>query len=408
MPSPELPTSRAGLIGLLGSIAALGAVAGDIYLPSMPEIAADLGTSRAWVQNTVVATLAGGALGQLVMGPLADRYGRRSPVLAGVALHVAASIGIVFTPSVGVLIALRVLQGVGNASAQVVAMAMVRDLYSGYRAAKLLSQLMLVIGVAPLLAPTLGAALAGLGSWRHTFVFLAVFGVGLALLIYLRVPDTRPEAVRARATGLGQAFRAYWVLLRDHRFMGYALIPGFAMSAMMAWVISSPFLVRVRYGQSSGAFALIFALCGVFMVAGAQANAALVHRFRPRRLLMTMLPVELGLAVAGFVFSFVAWGGLWAMVAGVAALLFVNGFVPGNASALALTRHGEAAGAASALIGCVQSGCSTAVMALLAAVGDTQRDMTAVQSGVLTLALVIVLAGGISRRRRLDSAQISD
>ncbi|MDR1119177.1 MAG: multidrug effflux MFS transporter, partial [Bifidobacteriaceae bacterium] len=366
MPSPQLPASRAGLIVLLGSMSALGAVAGDIYLPSLPDIAQDLGTSRAWIQNTVVATMAGGALGQLVMGPLSDRFGRRVPVLAGVALHVAASIAIVFTPSVSFLIALRVFQGVGNASTQVVSMAMVRDLYSGSKAAKLLSQLVLVIGVAPLLAPTLGAALAALGTWRYTFVFLAAVGVALGLFIFFRVPDTRPDAVRENATGLGRAFRAYWVLVRDRRFMGYALVPGLAMSAMMSWVISSPFLVQVHYGQSAAAFSAIFAVTGLFLVAGAQANAAVVHRFRPERLLLAALPVELALALVGLGLSFTGWGGLWGMALGVSAILFMNGFVPGNASALALTRHGEAAGAASALIGCVQAGCSAGVMALLA------------------------------------------
>ncbi|MDR2381876.1 MAG: multidrug effflux MFS transporter [Bifidobacteriaceae bacterium] len=400
MPYPQLPRSRAGLIGLLGSMAALGAVAGDIYLPSMPDIAADLGASRAWVQTTVTATLAGGALGQLVIGPLSDRYGRRIPVLAGIVLHVVASIGIVFTPSILVLIGLRVAQGVGNASAQVVAMAMVRDLHAGSKAAKLLSQLVLVIGVAPMLAPTLGAALAGLGTWRYTFVFLAAFGVGLGAFIYWRVPDTRPPAVRAAATGLGQAFAAYWVLLRDYRFMGFALIPGLAMSAMMAWVLSSSFLVQVEYGQSAAMFSLIFALCGLFMVGGAQANAALVYRFQPERLLVFVLPIELGLAGAGLGLAIAGVGGLWPMVAGVAALLFTNGFVPGNATALALTRHGEAAGAASALIGCVQSACSAGVMGILSWMGDTQRDMTAVQTAVLAVALVIVLVGGRVARHR--------
>jgi DHA1 family bicyclomycin/chloramphenicol resistance-like MFS transporter len=399
VPSPKLPKSRAGLIVLLGSMAALGAVAGDIYLPSLPDIAADLGASRAWVQSTVTATLAGGALGQLVVGPLSDRFGRRAPVLVGVALHVAASIAIVFTPNVGVLIGLRVAQGVGNASAQVVSMAIIRDLHSGYKAAKLLSRLVLVVGVAPLAAPTLGAVLAGLGSWRYTFVFLAAFGVALGLFIFFRVPDTRPAEARAAASGLGRAFGAYWTLLRDYRFMGFALVPGLAMSTMMAWVISSPYLVQVRYGQSSGVFGLVFALCGLFLVAGAQVNAAVVHRFHPRRLLMAVLPVELGFALAGLTFSFLDWGGLWGMVAGVAGMVFANGFVPGNASDLALARHGDNAGASAAMIGFVQAGCSAGVMALLSWMGDTQRDMTAVQSGALALALVIVLVGGASRGR---------
>jgi DHA1 family bicyclomycin/chloramphenicol resistance-like MFS transporter len=380
-------------------MAALGAVAGDIYLPSMPDIAAGLDTSRAWVQSTVTATLIGGALGQLVIGPLSDRYGRRGPVLVGIGLHIVASIGIVFTPSIGVLIGLRVIQGIGNASAQVVSMAMVRDLYSGYRAAKLLSQLVLVIGLAPLLAPTLGGFLAELGSWRYTFVFLAAFGVALGLFVYWRVPDTRPDTIKQNPAGLGQAFQAYWVLLHDYRFMGYAVIPGLAMSTMMAWVISSPFIVQVHYGQPSRVFGLIFAFCGLFMVAGAQVNAAVVHRFAPKRLLTVVLPIELGFALAGLAAALANWGSLWTLVPGVAVLVFANGFVPANASALALTRHGEAAGAAAAMISCVQSICAASVTGLLSTIGDTPRDMTAVQSGALAIALLIVVCGWLLGRR---------
>jgi DHA1 family bicyclomycin/chloramphenicol resistance-like MFS transporter len=378
----------------------LASVAGDIYLPSLPEVIADLGTSREWVQATITSTMLGGATGQLLIGPLSDRYGRRQPVLAGLALHVAASLAIIFTPSIGLLIGLRFCQGIGNASAGVVAMAIIRDLRSGSQAAKLLSQLMLVIGVAPLFAPTIGTALAGLGTWRYAFVFLAVVGLGLGAFVWLRVPDTRTDEVKRAASGLGPAFGAYWRLLKDRRFMGYGLIPGLAQSAVMAWVISSPFLIRGQFHQSAAVFSLIFALCGVFMVAGAQVNAALVYRFKPKTLLLAALPVELGFALTGLAVSFTDWFGLWGMIGGIGAMLFMNGLVPANSSALALSRHGEAAGAASALIGTVQLGFSALVMSLLSVLGDTQREMAAVQSGVLIAALGIVLLGGGYRRSR--------
>ncbi|MDR1442734.1 MAG: multidrug effflux MFS transporter [Bifidobacteriaceae bacterium] len=396
---PVLPRSQTGLIILLGSMTALGAVAGDIYLPSLPEVMSDLTTSRQWVQATITATMLGGAAGQLVIGPISDRFGRRQPVLVGLALHVVASIGIIFTPSIALLIGLRFLQGIGNAAAGVVAMAIIRDLRSGSKAAKLLSQLMLVIGVAPLLAPTVGTLLAGLGTWRYAFVFLAVVGMALGGFVWAKVPDTRTEEVKRAATGLGPAFRAYGRLARDARFMGYGLIPGLAQSAMMAWVISSPFLVRVEYGQSPAVFSLVFALCGAFLVAGAQLNAALVYRFNPKNLLLVALPVELGIAVAGLLFSFVGWGGLWGMVGGIAGLLFMNGMVPANSSALALSRHGEASGAASALIGTVQLGFTALVMFTLSILGDSQREMASVQAVVLAIALIIVLAGGGYRRQ---------
>jgi DHA1 family bicyclomycin/chloramphenicol resistance-like MFS transporter len=388
------------LILLLGSMTALGAVAGDIYLPSLPEVVKDLGTSREWVQNTITVTMLGGAVGQLLIGPLSDRYGRRQPVLAGLALHVAASIGIIFTPSISLLIGLRFFQGIGNASAGVVAMAIIRDLRTGSAAAKLLSQLMLVIGVAPLFAPTIGTALAGLGTWRYAFVFLATVGLALGALVWARVPDTRTEEVKRAATGVGQAFRAYWRLFRDLRFMGYGIIPGLAQSAMMSWVISSPFLVRTQYGQSSAVFALIFALCGLFMVGGAQLNAALVYRFKPKTLLLVALPVELAFALVGLGLSFTGWGGLPGLIAGMAAMLFMNGLVPANASALALSRHGEVSGAASALIGTTQLGFTAGVMVVLSVLGDTQRDMVTVQAAVLAAALAIVLLGGGYRRNR--------
>jgi DHA1 family bicyclomycin/chloramphenicol resistance-like MFS transporter len=158
-------------------------------------------------------------------------------------------------------------------------------------------------------------------------------------------------------------------------------------------------LVRTQYGQPATVFALIFALCGAFMVGGAQLNAALVYRFKPKTLLLVALPVELLLALAGLVCTFISWGGLWGLVAGLAGLLFMNGLVPANSSALALSRHGEAAGAASALIGTTQLGFAAVVMSVLSLLGDSQRDMVLVQATVLAAALVIVLAGGGYRRR---------
>jgi DHA1 family bicyclomycin/chloramphenicol resistance-like MFS transporter len=394
-----LPKSQAGLIALLGSMTALGAVAGDIYLPSLPELVQDLDSSRFWVQSTVTATIGGGAIGQLLVGPISDRHGRRRPALIGIALHVVASVGIVFTPNVGVLLALRVLQGVGAASSAVTAMAMVRDMREGHRAAKLLSQLVLVIGVAPLLAPTAGTLIAGLGTWRYTFVFLALVGVGLGAAVAFKAPDTRSAEAKAAAGGLGAAFRAYGTLARDGQFMGLAVIPALAQSVVMAWIVSSPFLLQTHYGLSQFAFAAVFAATGAGLVVGAQANAAVVHRFEPKRLLRVMLPLELGCVLGGLGAALIPWGGLAALVAFVVATLVVSGFVPSNATALALSRHGARAGAASALIGFMQSAFTVLVVGVLSAWGDTQAQMAAVQTAGLVLALAALAAGGAYRRR---------
>jgi DHA1 family bicyclomycin/chloramphenicol resistance-like MFS transporter len=378
---------------------ALTAVASDVYLPSLPEVIEDFGTSRQWVQTTLTSTMVGGAVGQLLIGPLSDRFGRRRPVLLCLAIHIAASALIVFTPSIGLLICLRFLQGIGSAAPRVVAMAIVRDLRTGPKAAKMLSQLMLVVGVGPLLAPIIGTGLAGLGTWRYSFVFVTAVGVTLAGFVWAQVPDTRTERVRQVATGLGPAFKAYWQLLRDYRFMSFAILPGLAQCVLACWIISSPFLVRTELGKSSAVYALAFAICGASIVAGAQLNAALVLRFHPKILLTAALPAELALALAGLGVSCAGGGsGLVSLVAGVSALLFVNGTVPSNASALALTRHGESAGAASALIGTLQLSFQAVAMGVLSAIGISQRNMTAIQIMALVAALAILVVGGGCRR----------
>ncbi|WP_323132680.1 MFS transporter, partial [Kineococcus indalonis] len=179
---------------LLGSMAALGAVNTDLYLPSLPQVARDLGSSASGAQLTITVVLVGMALGQLVVGPLSDRYGRRPPVVAGCALFVVASLLCLVAPTLPVLVGLRFLQGLGVAAGAVTGMAVVRDLFTGSTASRLMSRLVLVIGVAPLFAPTVGGALAGVAGWRAVFAVLAAAGAGVLLAVRLRLPETRPHA----------------------------------------------------------------------------------------------------------------------------------------------------------------------------------------------------------------------
>ncbi|HZL05871.1 MAG TPA: Bcr/CflA family efflux MFS transporter, partial [Coriobacteriia bacterium] len=243
---------------LLGLMCALPAVTSDIYLPSLPEVARDLHTTTTAVQLTMTGVLLGGAVGQLVVGPLSDRFGRRRPVLIGVALHIVISLLCALAPGIGALIALRVAQGLFNAAATVVAIAVIRDRFTGSDASRLLSRLMLVIGVAPLFAPTVGGLIAGQWGWRAVFVALALFGAALWLAVWRRLPETLLPG-RRRAAGLRPALHGYRVLLRDQHFVAIAVLPGLAMAVLISYVIGSPFVFREGYGLSANQFALLFA-----------------------------------------------------------------------------------------------------------------------------------------------------
>ena len=385
------------LVLLLGAMAALGAVTTDMYLPSLPEVAADLGTGTSAVQFTITGTLIGGALGQLFIGPLSDRFGRRAPVLIGIVVHVIASLLCMITIDVAPLIALRMIQGVGNAAAGVVAVAMIRDRLTGAEASAVLSRLMLVIGVAPLLAPTVGGLLAGIWSWRAVFAALAVFGVALFAIVWRFLPESLPA--HKRSTSTRAVLGSYGVLLHDRHFMALALLPGMAMAALFAYVAGSPFVLREGYGLSEHQFSLLFAINGIGLVLGAQANAALVGRFAPERIMRLALPLSVSLAAVLLVVTLTGFGGLVGLLVPLWLMLAVNSLVPPNASALALGRHGERAGAAAAVIGASQSGIAGLVAPLVGALGGNAVAMATVIAGSMLAALAVLAFATPAYRR---------
>src|SRR4051812_10736820 len=326
-----------------------------MYLPALPSITEDLHTTSTAVQLTLTGTLAGLALGQLAIGPWSDAVGRRGPLLAGLVLHVLASVACVFAPDVTVLGGLRVLQGLGVAASSVVAMAVVRDLFSGAAFARLFSRLMLVMGAAPILAPTLGSAVLRWTEWRGVFVVLAGFGVLLTTLAAVALTETLPPA-RRRSGGVVATLGVYGSLLRDRGFVGLVLVAGFAMAALFAYVGGSSFVLQEVYGLSEAQFGLAFGAGAVGLIGGTQYNVRLLRRYTPQRILVAALTggtvagaVLVGLAATGF-------GGLPALLAALWAVLTAAGLALPNAPALAMSRHGEAAGTAAALLGAVQFG----------------------------------------------------
>lgn len=273
---------RVQLVLVLGAMIAIGPLTIDMYLPALPAITAGLQTTETAVQLTLTGTLLGLALGQLLVGPLSDVIGRRVPLLAGLALHIAASVLCVFAPTIGVLGVLRVLQGLGVAAATVVATAIVRDLFSGASFARIFSRLMLVMGLAPILAPTLGSGLLRWTEWRGVFAALAVLGALLIVVAALRLPETLP-VVRRRHGGVGATMRDYRRLLNDRAFVGLVLVAGLAMAALFAYVSGSSFVLQEQYGLDEQQFGLAFGAGAVGLIAATQFNVRLLRRYTRSR-----------------------------------------------------------------------------------------------------------------------------
>jgi DHA1 family bicyclomycin/chloramphenicol resistance-like MFS transporter len=382
---------RTRLIIVLGLMVAIGPLTIDMYLPALPTITADLHTSAAAVQLTLTGTLLGLALGQLFIGPLSDAIGRRVPLLTGIAVHIVASVLCVVAPNIAVLGSLRVLQGLGTAAASVVATAVVRDKFSGTRAAQVFSRLLLVMGVAPILAPTLGSQVLRLTQWRGVFVALAVLGVILLIVGALALPETLPPARRRRGGVVG-TLRDYRSILRDRRFVGLVLVAGLAMGALFAYVSGSSFVYQEVYGLSVQQFGLVFGLGAAGLIAASQLNVRLLDRFSPQRIVAVALTFGSVAGLALVLFAATGFGGLVAIVVSLCVILAAGGLAIPNAPALALANYGETAGTAAALLGAVQFGVGALIAPAVGALGAGALAMAAVVAASMVAALVVFLA----------------
>lgn len=382
---------RFKLVLVLGSLIALGPLTIDMYLPALPTITDDLQSTAAAVQLTLTGTLAGLALGQLLIGPVSDAVGRRKPLLVGVAVHILASIFCVIAPNLAVLGTLRVLQGLGAAAAAVVAMAIVRDLFSGLAAAKLLSRLMLVMGAAPILAPTIGGIALSWTSWRGVFVVLAVLGAGILTMTALALPETLP-AERRQSGGVVGTIRDYGRLLTDRSYIGLILVAGLAMAALFAYVSGSSFVFQDQYGLNEQQFGFVFGAGAIGLIAATQLNVRLLRRWSPAQILTSALAFGAVMGLVLLLFAITGFGGLVGILIPLWLVLVSAGLAFPNAPALALSRHGEAAGTAAAMLGAVQFGVGALAAPLVGVFGTGAVAMALVIAGGMIAAnLVLVL-----------------
>ena len=356
------------VLGILSALMGFASISTDLYLPAMPTMGTALGAASGAMAWTVSGYLIGFSLGQLVWGPIGDRYGRRVPISLGLVLFVIGSAGCAMTGSVAAMIGWRVVQALGACASVVLARAMVRDLYQGDRAAQMMSTLMTVMAIAPLVGPLLGGEIMALSGWRA--IFWTLVGVGVVTLVALfTLPETLPPK-RRNAEPLPTAFARYATLLRDRTMLGYAGAGGFFYAGMFAYIAGSPFAYIDYHHVPARLYGLLFAGGVLGIMATNVVNARLVARLGSDRLLRigTLLAASSALVLA--IDARTDWGGL----AGIAVPLFLfasaTGFIVANSIAGALALFPGRSGAVSALIGAIQYGSGIVGSALVGAFAD--------------------------------------
>jgi MFS transporter, DHA1 family, multidrug resistance protein len=340
------------LVAALGILSAVSPLATDMYLASMPAMARYFDTSASAVQLTLTAYMVGMAVGQFLLGPISDVLGRHRLMVAGNVLFLLSSVAVILVPTIEAVMALRILQGLSGAAGVVIARAIITDIASGRRAAKLFSVLAMITSLAPVVAPLLGGVIASVAPWQAVFWVLAGFGLLMLASTVFVVPETLPRAKRHRG-GFAAVAANSWKVLRTPSFMAYALTFGFAFSALFSYISASAFVVQNVLGFSALGYSMVFAANAAGSIATAIINTRLVDRIDPGRILRAAIVAMFLVNTAGLALvlaGITGWPTLLHLFASQACL----GFIFGNATALAQGRVPDRAGAGSAVLGLLQ------------------------------------------------------
>lgn len=357
---------------ILSALVAFAPMSIDMYLPALPALERYFATDTASVQHTLASFFLGLAAGQLLYGPFADRYGRKPPLYFGLVLYVAASAACALAPDIGSLIGLRFLQALSGCAGMVVARAVVRDLYDRQESARVYSILLMVMGIAPIVAPLAGGYLLQWLGWRSIFWVLAWFGVACLVAVKAGLPETIPRDMPR--IPLSRAFSNYGALLADRRFLGYALSGGFGQAGMFAYIAGSPFVFIDLYGLPAQAYGWVFGLNATGIVAFTQANRRLLLRHDADRLLDFGNLAGLSMCVLLLAAAVTNVAGFAGILVPLFFIVSMRGLTFPNASAGAMAPFPEKAGSASGLLGSMQF----AIAAIAAIAVGALHDGTAV------------------------------
>ncbi|WP_426738206.1 multidrug effflux MFS transporter [Plantibacter sp. 2H11-2] len=392
------------LVVLLGLLAVLGPLTIDLYLPAFPQMQEALSTTPTQIQLTLSAATIGFAIGQLIVGPWSDTAGRRLPLLVATTTHVASSLAIAAAPDVTWVLVLRVVQGAGAAGGGVVAMAMIRDVAEGRQLIRGLARVALFTGIAPIVAPFLGAQLMHLFDWRGIFVVVAAYGSTMLLACVLWLPETHSPESRSRRPGRATVWGNYRALLWDRRFIGVALIGGMMVSAVFAYLSSSSFLFQQQFGMTPQVYGVVSAGNAVAFVIGTQASAVIAERTSPIMVLRVVLPA---MAVAGFFLGLISrtFPGFGPVLPTMLLFFALAGACGPCLGATGLADHAARAGTAAALLGAVNFGLAGVAAPIVGALGVTTFvPLGLVMGSAMTLATLLLWLM-VSRPRRTAPAR---
>lgn len=396
----RLPQTRAGYAIILGLLAALGPLCTDLYLPALPDVSQTLHITASTAQLSLTASLLGLGVGQIIFGPLSDRWGRLHTLLISLLIMIIASIACAMSQNITQLVCARLIQGIAGSGGIVLSRAIARDQYQGIGLTQFFALLMMVNGIAPILAPVLGGGLLMVVDWRGIFAVLALIGILLLLFSHLQLKETLPKEDR-HPGGLTSSIKAMGGLLKHRQFMGLCLTQGFIFAGMFAYIAASSFVLQDIYHLSAQQFSFCFAVNGLGLVIAAQIASRLSLRHGERAILKAVLILATLAAALLFLISF-THPSLWVVLPILFITIMVNSMIGTTGTALAMrTIPSHSGGGASALIGLAMFGLGAASSPISGLGGGSLLSMTGTIFGCYFIAFIlfVVLAGWKTKTR---------
>jgi len=396
--APERQRTPWGAVVMLGSLSGFAPMSLDLYLPSLPQIGERLHATSGQTQGTVAAFVLGMAIGQLFYGPASDRLGRRPPLIIGIGIFVAASVVCALATNIETLIGARVVQALGGCAGSVVARAIVRDRFSASETARMLSLMMLIMGVAPILAPLLGGVLVTLWGWQACFWALALFGVAVGVATWLHLPESRSPETLAQA-GTENPLQAYLALLKQPRVLGYALAGALNGAMFFTYLSGAAALIIGQYGVSPANFGWVFGCNAIGVIGSSQVNRSLLRRMTADQVLARATGVAFVVGLLLVASAVTGIGERWTFLPLLFLMLSTYGFTQGNTMAGALNCDPARAGAVSSLLGAAGFATGAAAASVSAAFADgTPRPMALIMFSAQALSALALWAFARARK----------
>jgi len=380
------------LILILGMLTAIGPFSIDMYLPAFPDIAKGLNTTIARVMLSLSSFFIGISAGQLIYGPLLERYGRKKPLYFGLVIYIIASLGCALSPSVDALILLRLLQALGGCAGMVAARAMVRDFFEVKENARIFSLLMLVVAVSPIIAPTLGGYITALFGWQSVFIILMVMALVILIAVHFYLPESKKPDPNFSLKPQ-PIITNYLEIIKHPQFYTYALTGAIAAAGLYAYISGSPHVFMEIYKVTEQQYGWIFALIAMGLIGAAQINTVLLKNYSSDQIIKVALTCQCIIGVVLSVITYAGFGDLFITIFLIFTYLCCQGFIFPNSSALSLAPFGHKAGSASAMMGAIQMSIGAAASAMVSILQNYFSPMTAVMA-ICTLTAFLVFTFG--------------